>query len=78
MSRRLTPLRNCGYIRQANYKDSKPTPSKAKDGLKLEKARAVKAAKDLLYGDECINRILAAESEIAVGRILSEYRRKDR
>lgn len=72
----LTPRRNLGYIRLENYKGS--PSNKKEDGLLTERNKAIKAAKDLGYGDECISRLNEAKSKTAVGQIMSEYRRRMR
>ena len=70
----LTPRRNLGYIRQEGYGSKK---SRLTDkGLSNEKSMAIKAAKDLGYGEECLERIEDAKTHMAIGRIMAEYRRK--
>lgn len=70
----LSPKRNLGYIRQMDYKGS--LSNKTEDGLTTERAQAIRAAKDLGYGQECLKRLEKAKTKTSVGRIMSEYRRK--
>lgn len=70
----MLPSRNLGYIRQEPYGSKK---RRFRDeAFSHEKSRAIKAAEDLGYGEECIERLNAAETRISIGQIMAEYRRR--
>lgn len=70
----LIPSRNLGYIRQEPY-GSKATRVKD-ETFSHERSKAIKAAEDLGYGEECVERLESAGTRMAIGRIMAEYRRK--
>lgn len=70
----LSPNRNYGYFRMIPYGE---TPShKSEKSLLEDKSKALKAAKDFRYGEECYERIQNAKTCNEVSRIMTEYRRK--
>ena len=70
----LSPKRNLGYLHLVPYGE---TASKTSEkSLWQDKSKALKAAKDFRYGEDCYERINNAKSKAEVSRIMTEYRKR--
>lgn len=66
--------RNLGYFKQDSYGDSpRQSPGMSFSGYK---SKALKAAKDLCYGEECYKAIEKAETSAEISRIMVTYRNR--
>lgn len=63
--------RNLGYFKQDSYGERKPSMLNDFEGYK---SKALKAAKDLYYGEECYKAIENAKDSAEISRIMVTYR----